>query len=128
MFMDGLPIVNSTKHPFGMTSLEVQWANDDILNYKRPNYILGNKASQSEQVKLMNGTELKDLIVKQTKYDDLEKIEQIFPAYQAVSPHQIKIKRCLSGLEPVWCMKYNGKTVILSHDLLTEGSENHGVE
>ena len=53
MFIDSLPIVNGTKHPFGMTSLEVQWANDDILNYKRPNYILGNKASQSEQVKLV---------------------------------------------------------------------------
>ncbi|MBU8608394.1 two-component system activity regulator YycH [Bacillus pumilus] len=128
MFMDGLPIVNSTKHPFGMTSLEVQWANDDILNYKRPNYILGNKASQSEQVKLMNGTELKDLIVKQTKYDDLEKIEQIFPAYQAASTPSDQDQAMFVWLEPVWCMKYNGKTVILSHDLLTEGSENHGVE
>lgn len=98
------------------------------MNYKRPNYILGNKASQSEQVKLMNGTELKDLIIKQTKYDDLEKIEQIFPVYQAASTLSDQDQAMFVWLEPVWCMKYNGKTVILSNDLLTEGSENHGVE
>ncbi|MGE6630682.1 two-component system activity regulator YycH [Bacillus sp. NPDC077027] len=127
MCMDGLPIVNSTKNPFGMTSLEVQWANDDILNYKRPNYILGNKASQSEQVKLMNGTELEELLKEQTKYD-LEKIEQIFPAYQAVSKASDHDQAPFVWLQPVWCMKYNGKIVNLTKDLLVEGSEKNGVE
>lgn len=62
------------------------------------------------------------MIIKQTKYDDLEKIEQIFPAYQATSTASDQDQAMFVWLEPVWCMKYNGKTVILTNDLLTEGA------
>ena len=62
----------------------------------------------------MNGTELKDLIVKQTKYDDLEKIEQIFPAYQAVSTASDRIKSdvCLAGASMVHEIQWQNRDSI----------------
>ncbi|WP_249713563.1 two-component system activity regulator YycH, partial [Bacillus cereus] len=42
MFKDQMPVINSTSKPFGSGSvLTLQWANDEVLSYKRPNYVLG---------------------------------------------------------------------------------------
>lgn len=62
----------------------MQWANDDILSYKRPNYSLGTNPIKTSETELMSGSEVKMLLSKQTAYDT-DKIDQIFLAYQLVS-------------------------------------------
>ncbi|QJC98399.1 Two-component system regulatory protein WalH, regulator of WalRK [Bacillus mojavensis] len=126
IFMDQLPVINSMSKPFGGTSaITVQWANDDILSYKRPNYSLGTNPIKTSETELMSGSEVRALLSKQTAYDT-DKIDQIFPAYQLVSTSTNDDP--LVELEPVWAMKINGKMVPITKELLTKEGADNGVE
>ena len=126
IFMDQLPVINSMSKPFGGTSaITVQWANDDILSYKRPNYSLGTNPIKTSETQLMSGREVRALLSKQTAYDT-DKIDQIFPAYQMISTSTNDDP--LVELEPVWAMKINGKMVPITKELLTKEGADNGVE
>ncbi len=122
MFMNQLPIINSESKPFGAAPvMTLQWASDDILSYKRPNYILGTNPIKTGTADLMSGSEVKNLLEKQQVYD-IDDIDQIFPAYQLVAASSND--EPIVELKPVWGMKINGKTVPITKDLLTKEGGN----
>ncbi|MCI4127756.1 YycH family regulatory protein [Bacillus haynesii] len=128
LFMDQLPVVNSQNQPFGTTSIELRWANNDILDYKHPTYVLGanaNPVSKTDK-EIMSGEELIQFLQENEEYD-FEKIEQIFPAYEMVSVSEEQDP--LVKLVPTWCIKINGtiKPVSKKDSAVKEGIEN-GVE
>ncbi|WP_420359703.1 two-component system activity regulator YycH, partial [Bacillus altitudinis] len=68
IFIHPLPIVNTTNHPFPITSLQLQCSNHHIFTYNPPNYILPNKPTHTQHLKLMNPTHLKNFIINHTNY------------------------------------------------------------
>ena len=124
MFKDQMPVINSTSKPFGAGPvMTLQWANDEVLSYKRPNYVLGPNPIKTKDVKMMSGSEVVSLLEQQDKYD-VNKIDQIFLSYQMVSSST----NDLVELEPVWSMKINGKIVPITKDLLGKEEDDNGVE
>ena len=128
LFMDQLPVVNSQNQPFGTTSIELRWANNDILDYKHPTYVLGANANpvSKKDKEIMSGEELIQFLQDNEEYD-FDKIEQIFPAYEMVSVSEEQDP--LVKLVPTWCIKINGtvKPVSKKDSAVKEGIEN-GVE
>ncbi|OJT70574.1 YycH family regulatory protein [Bacillus licheniformis] len=128
LFMDQLPVVYSQNQPFGTTSIELRWANNDILDYKHPTYVLGANANpvSKKDKEIMNGEELIQFLQDNEEYD-FDKIEQIFPAYEMVSVSEEQDP--LVKLVPTWCIKINGtvKPVSKKDSAVKEGIEN-GVE
>ncbi|NPC94759.1 hypothetical protein HOO54_21660 [Bacillus sp. WMMC1349] len=113
MFMDQMPVVDSQTQPFGTTSIDIRWANNDILDYKHPTYVLGANASplSKKNKEIMNGQKLMDYLNKHRKEYNRDQIEQIFPAYEmvAVSDGQDPLVKLI----PTWCIKINGTLKLL---------------
>ncbi|AJO20749.1 two-component system activity regulator YycH [Bacillus paralicheniformis] len=128
LFMDQLPVVNSQNQPFGTTAIELRWANNDILDYKHPTYVLGANANpvSKKDKEIMSGEELIQFLQDNEEYD-FDKIEQIFPAYEMVSVSEEQDP--LVKLVPTWCIKINGtiKPVSKKDSAVKEGIES-GVE
>ena len=128
LYMDQLPVVNSQSQPFGTTSIDLRWANNDILDYKHPNYVLGANSNplSKKSKEIMNGKELIEYLKEHDEYN-FDSIEQIFPAYEMVSVSEEQDP--VVKLVPTWCIKINGtvQPVSKANEAVKEGEAN-GVE
>lgn len=128
LYMDQLPVVNSQSQPFGTTSIDLRWANNDILDYKHPNYVLGANSNplSKKSKEIMNGKELIEYLKGHDEYN-FDSIEQIFPAYEMVSVSEEQDP--VVKLVPTWCIKINGtvQPVSKKNEAVKEDEAN-GVE
>ncbi|MGG3622347.1 two-component system activity regulator YycH [Bacillus gobiensis] len=124
MQMDHVPVLNNPDNSYGIPSIELQWSNEELWDYKRPTFSLDDIPLETNDMEIMSGSELVKWLKDQSTYK-LDDIDQITPAYMLSPSEQDRYVVAT----PVWSLVLkNGQIVLLTENLMNEKGEGSGVE
>jgi regulatory protein YycH of two-component signal transduction system YycFG len=124
MEMDHVPVLNNPNQSYGNPSIELQWSNEELWDYKRPTFSIDDNPLESNDMEIMSGRRLVQWLTNQSMYK-LDEIDQITPVYVLSSSDQDRY----TVATPVWALVLkNGYIAPLTENLINEKGEGNGLE